>query len=249
MISAIDITNQLRDLLDSEIEAQDDRGSLRVLTPFEYPDGDGVVVRIEQAPDGRYVVSDGGAADATLVGRLRARTVDGPAGKIARRYGANFQDGQLVTTVDGENELADACQRVALAAAGLAEGALWAKRTIPKEVEFVNVVAGELQQRDIQVETNRKLEGASGHTHTASLFVPVTETVIEPVGGERAWNAATAVYAEFGDLRQMNGYRLMAVLDDRESEIGAEVESLLSQVAEVASWREHDRWLSDLAAR
>lgn len=249
MISETDITKQLRDLLDREVDACYDHGSLRVLTPFEYPDGDGIVVCIERAPDGRYRVSDGGGADRTLIGRVGKKLSSEPAIRIAQRYGAMFEDRQLVTTVERGDELADACQRIALAAAGLAEGATWIKRRPSREVEFVDVIAGELRQREIQVEPKRTLEGASGHAHTASLFVPATETVIEPVGGERAWTVATAVYAEFGDLRQVNGYRLMAVLDDREHTPAPEIESLLSQVADVASWQAHDAWLAELSGR
>lgn len=247
MISETDITKQLRDLLDREVDASYDRDCLRVLTPFEYPDGDGIVVRIEQASDGRYRVSDGGGADATLIGRVGKKSSTAPAVMIAQRYGALFEGRQLVTMVEKENELAGACQRIALAAAGLAEGATWLKQRPSKEVEFVDVIASELRQRAVKVEEKRTLEGASGHTHTASLFVPNTETVIEPVGGERAWNAARAVYVEFGDLRQMNGYRLMAVLDDREHAPSPEIESLLSQVAEVASWQAHDAWLAEIS--
>lgn len=249
MISELNITQQLRELLAAEVEAHFDRGCLRVLTPFEYPDGDGVVVRVEQVSDGRYVVSDGGDADMTLVGILGTKAVSEPASKIARRYNATFDSGQLVTTVDRESDVADACQRIALAAVGVAEGLTWGKRRTPKILEFIDVVSSELCRREIEVEAKRMLEGASGHPYTASLFIPTTETVIEPVGAERSWNAAAAVYVEFSDLGKTNGYRLMAILDDRENEPATEVASLLSQVAEVASWREHDAWLPEIASR
>ncbi len=249
MITDIDIAEQLRDLLGSEVDARSDDGCVRVLTPFEYPDGDGVVVRIERAADGRYKVSDGGAADATLAGKIASKTIRTPASEIARRFDAMFDSGQIVTMVDAEADVADACQRVANAAVSLAEATTYLRRRAPKETEFVDVIAGELQQRNIAVEAKRSLEGASGHPYMASLFVPNTETVIEPVGGERPWNVATSVYVEFGDLSKANGYRLMAVLDDREVDPGANVANLLGQVAEVASWQEHDAWISEIASR
>lgn len=172
MIIDVDIAQQLRDLLGSEIDARSDDGCLRVLTPFEYPDGDGVVVRIERAADGRYKVSDGGAADATLAGKIEARTISTPASEIARRFDAMFDSGQITTMVEAEAEVADACLRVASAAVSVAEASTYLRRRAPKETEFVDVIAGELQERNIEVEAKRSLEGASGHPYTASLFVP-----------------------------------------------------------------------------
>lgn len=249
MIAESDIVQQLRALLGSEVDARCDDGRLRVLTPFEYPDGDGVVVLVEESPDGRFVIADGGAADATLIGRVGARAIGIPAAEIARRFDAVFDGGQLTTTVEREADIADACHRVARAAAGVAEAATFLRRQRPKEIEFIDVIAGKLHQREIEVESQRKLEGASGHPYTATLFVPGSETVIEPVGGERPWSVATAVYVEFGDLSKVNGYRLMAVLDDREADLGPDVSSLLSQVADVASWRQHDSWIAEVAPR
>ncbi len=206
-------------------------------------------MRIERTADGRYKVSDGGAADATLVGKIASRTISTPASEIARRFDAMFDSGQIATMVDAEADVAEACQRVASAAVSIAEAATYLRRRAPKETEFVDVIAGEFHRRNIKVEAKRSLEGASGHPYTASLFVPNTETVIEPVGGERPWSVATSVYAEFGDLSKVNGYRLMAVLDDREVDVGASVANLLGQVAEVASWQQHDSWISEIASR
>ncbi len=249
MIAALDIAQQLRDLLNSEVDAHCEDGRLRVLTPFEYPDGDGVVVYVEEAPDGRYVVSDRGAADATLVGTLGARKIRRPAAEIARRCDAVFDGGQLITTVAGRAEIADACQRIASAAVSLAEASTFLRHKATKGLEFVDVIAGTLHKHKVEVESEHPLKGASGHSYTATLFVPGTETVIEPIGGERAWNLASAVYVEFGDLSQVNGYRLMAVLDDRDADLNPAVSNLLSQVADVAYWQQHDSWIAEVVSR
>lgn len=249
MVTPANIAQELRDLLGSEVDARVENGRLRILTPFEYPDGDGVVVLVGQDEEGRYVISDGGAADATLAGKLGSRVINAPATEIASRFDAVFAKGQLTTTVGVEASIVDACQRIARAAASVAEAATYLRRPAPRTVEFVDVVAAEMRQREISAESERKLRGASGHDYTASLFVPDTETVIEPIGGENTWNVARAVYVEFGDLSKVNGYRLMAVLDDREADLGPDVPGLLSQVADVASWRQHDSWIAELGSR
>lgn len=51
--------------------------------------------------------------------------------------------------------------------------------------------------------------------------MPSTEAVLEPIAGRKSWDKAIKVYAEFGDLRQVNGYKLLAVLDDPERRRGA----------------------------
>lgn len=249
MIAESDIAQQLRDLLDSEVDARCENGRLRILTPFEYPDGDGVVVLVEQSPDGRFVVSDGGAAGATLLGQIGTRAIASPATGIAQRFGIAFEAGEFTTTVESGADIADACQRIARAAAGVTEAAAYMRRSRPKETEFVDVITNKFHQRDIEVEAGRTLDGASGHSYTATLFVPDTETVIEPIGGERHWAIATAVYVEFGDLKEANGYRLMAILDDRKADLGPDVSNLLGQVADVAYWRQHNSWIAEVAAR
>ncbi len=138
MIAESDITQQLRDLLGREVDARREEGRLRVLTPFEYPDGDGIVVCVESSVDGRYVVSDGGAADATLVGRLGSRALGAPAAQIARRLDATFTGGRVTTTVEEEADVADACRRVALAAAAVAEAATYLRPHRPKQLELVD---------------------------------------------------------------------------------------------------------------
>jgi hypothetical protein len=70
--------------------------------------------------------------------------------------------------------------------------------------------------------------------------------VLEPVGGEKAWNKAAAVYVEFGDLGALNGYKLVSVLDDREEPIGEEVEHLLGQVGVVARWSRRGEWIDEI---
>jgi hypothetical protein len=77
--------------------------------------------------------------------------------------------------------------------------------------------------------------------------VSARETVIEPVGGEKPWNVASAVYVEFGDLRDVNGYQLIAVMDDRDHPPGEDVERLLRQVGIVARYSQADQWLHGLA--
>jgi hypothetical protein len=222
----------------------DDR--LAVLTPAEYPDGDAVGVWVSERDEGLFEVSDLGNADARLVaGGPGRRAIATPATSICRRLGVSFEGGAIVgrTSLDG---LSATCWRVAQAAAAIAEAVTYHQAPSPKTAALVNMLEQEFKDRQVPAQLDAVLEGASGHTYTASLFVPEREAVLEPVGGEKAWNKAAAVYVEFGDLGAVNGYKLVSVLDDREEGVGEEVEQLLGQVGIVARWSRRREWLEEL---
>jgi hypothetical protein len=245
MIDANTLCQRLAYFLGSETEADVADGRIAVLTPAEYPDGDGVVVFVEALEDGGYLVSDQGEADSTLISRVGTRAVAAPASIIAGRLGVRFHGGQITAKADDES-VAEVCWRVAQAAAAIAEAVTFHKGQAPRDVEFVDLLASELQRRQVDVEREPELEGASGHRHKPALYVPATETVIEPIGGERAWNVATSVYVEFGDLGNANGYKLLAVLDDREANLSEDVAGLLRQVGNVGRWSRHQEWIATL---
>lgn len=229
-----------------EVVARGD--GLAVLTPCDYPDGDGVVVHIWSTEHG-FVLSDSGNGDARLiVGGPGARAI-GPLGAaVARRFGTTFDGGRIVARVETSGEVAAACWRVAQASVAIAEAATYHRPQRPREQELTDLVATSMESRQLTVEREREIEGASGHRHKAALFVPERDAVIEPVGGEKAWNVASAVYVEFGDLAGVNGYQLIAVVDDRAEAPNEDVERLLRQVGVVARWSQADQWLESLAA-
>lgn len=243
-----DIRANLIRFLDGEVEVRTVGDRIAVLTPAEYPDGDGVVVWVAERA-GRFDVTDVGEADARLVPEgPGSRAITPLAVAICRRFGASFEGGAVVARVDADG-VAEACWRVAQAAAAIAEAATYQRRQQPKEATFVDAVATELRGRELSVKTEVELEGASRHHYVASVYLPATELVIEPISGEQAWNKAAAVYVQFGDLRSANGYKTMAVLDDLDGEVTADVETLLLQVGLVTRWSDRSEWLDTIAAQ
>lgn len=240
------IRNGLTALLSKDVEAVELDDRIAVLTPAEYPDGDAIAVWVSEREDGRFEVSDLGNADALLeAGGPGQRAIAAPATAICRRLDVSFERGAVVGR-SGLDGLSSTCWRVAQAAAAIAEAATYHQPPPQKIAALVNMLEREFKDRSVPVQVDTVLEGASGHTYTASLFVPDRETVLEPVGGDKAWNKAAAVYVEFGDLGAVNGYKLVSVLDDREEAIGEEVEHLLGQVGIVARWSRRVEWLGEL---
>ena len=247
MTFTADIRDALVRFLDSEVEVEVVAGRVAVLTPAEYPDGDGVVVWVTDRADGRYEITDLGSADARLVTSGPGAKALGPiAAGICRRFGVQFESGVIVTRVERER-VAEACWRVAQTAAAIAEAQTYHRRQQPKEATFVDAVTRELRGRQIPVQNEVELHGASTHAYVTSVYLPETETIIEPISGEQAWNKARAVYVEFGDLTSMNGYTALAVLGDMDGDAAQSVEDLLRQVGLVTHWADRSQWLETIS--
>lgn len=246
MTSAADIRESLSRFLESEIQVERSGNRIGVLTPAEYPDGEGIVVWVTDRDDGRFEISDLGAADARLTpGGPGPRAIGPIAVGICRRLDVSYEAGVVVTRV-ALDRIAEACWRVAQAATAIAEAQTYQRKQQPKEATFVAAVSAELRRHQITVQTEVELQGASDHQYVASVYLPATEMIIEPISGEQAWNKAAAVYVEFGDLKNANGYSTMAVLDDLDSEVDERVPNLLGQVGKVARWSKRREWLEAL---
>lgn len=220
---------------------------IAVLTPADYPDGDGVVVQVAPATTG-FMLSDAGEGDARLIAVGPGARAIGPlASAICARYGATFDAGRVLARVDDATNVAEGCWRVAQASAAIAEAATYHRPPRTRERELADLIATSVTALHLSVEREHDLMGASGHAYKAALYVPERDAVIEPVGGEKPWNVAAAVYVEFGDLRDVNGYQLIAVMDDRDQPPGEDVERLLRQVGLVARFSQADQWLAGLA--
>jgi hypothetical protein len=247
MLHADTIRSDLLDALGAGVEVVVRGDQLAVLTPADYPDGDGVVVQVARSTTG-FVLSDAGEGDARLIAVGPGARAIGPiASAICARHGATFDAGRVTARVDGVDAIADGCWRVAQASAAIAEAATFHRPARSREHDLADLVASSVTSLHLSVEREHDLLGASGHAYKAALYVPEREAVIEPVGGEKLWNVASAVYVEFGDLRGVNGYQLIAVMDDRDEQPSEDAERLLRQVGVVARFSQAEQWLSGLA--
>jgi len=96
------------------------------------------------------------------------------------------------------------------------------------------------------VEREVAIEGRSGHEHHATLYAPKSESILEPIAASAHYNRISAVYAKFGDLGQVNGYRRLALVDDRGDALSDEYAAMLVQVSEVVRWSRRDEWIDRL---
>jgi hypothetical protein len=223
-------------------------GRVECLTPLEYPSGDAVAVWIEGYDD-RYVVTDYGES---LTGVLSHPPQDHKALvdqvlAICGPLGLAYDKGS-VRTEAAFDEIGDAVWRIATAASLIAQSSVAfhpRRRQQPVESPFVVAVEHVLRDRSVTVERERKVTGASGHRHTATIYLPQREAILEPIQGH--WNQVSSVYAKFGDLSRSNGYRLLSLLDDRSGEVDEELARMLVQVSDVVQWTRRDEWLGNVS--
>jgi hypothetical protein len=224
-------------------------GSNRIgcVTPFEYPDGDAVVVWVRELGEVLEVSDYGeGLADQEHRSDYERSIVSSLGQNAARAHGVRAFEGRLGAQCKPQ-ELGGIVLRVAGASAQLAASIACqkpARRKETEENEFVRLVDETLRERHVGVERDHRLQGSSGHSHKATLYVPHSHSILEPVGGH--WNQVASVYTKFSDLAPVNGFKRYSLLDDRKESPSEDVRSLLVQVSSVIAWSGHDNWLDQV---
>jgi hypothetical protein len=250
MATAEMIQESLMRHLSHEVECrllEGDDGRIGCVTPLELPNRDNVVVWVRHR-EHDFEITDYGEALAEYAaykGQER-RNLTELVQAICRGQGVEYSGGRITTRASWET-LGEFVWRVATAAAqaGQAAHTTRPRRRQREEREFAVEVERTFRQRQLPVEREYRLQGRSGHKHRATIFVPSTHTVVEPVTGH--WNQVTATYAKLGDLQHANGFRLYALLDDRHEPPDEDVEGLLVQVSRVVTWSRRDEWISSVA--
>ncbi len=252
MSTANDIQERLQTYLSGEIACEPvDGGASRIgcLTPLEYPSGDGITVWVEQFGD-RLEVTEYGESLTDLLGKRPQdhKAMVDQIGAICLPLGLSFAGGRITTdaTLD---EVGDAMWRIANAALLVAQlsSAHRPHRRQHESSPFVVEVEHDLRDRDLKIERGRKLEGASGHRHTATIFLPNREAILEPIGYAGNWNQVSTVYAKFGDLSHANGYKRYSLVDDREGRLDEGLARMLVQVSDLVEWSRRDAWLDSVS--
>jgi hypothetical protein len=247
-MSAATLQRALTDYLSTEFEIEPFGDSRLVCdTPIYYPEGGSVAVFVIEQ-DGKLEITDYGEgyANATARRGVRRGPIQAAARDICAGLGLEFAAGRVSTVVRADS-FADAVWRVAAASARIAEAVTFARAERGRDEDiFTDEVEHAFRTKNISIEREPKLVGDSGHEYRPALFVPSEHLIVEPIAPEVAWIRAASVYAEFGDLAQANGYRLMAVVDDRAGAPSEKVVRLLGQVGDVANFSRREGWLSRL---
>ncbi len=223
------------------------QGEVACSTPLTYPNGDHVQVWVEEQIE-QLEVSDLGIGSLEFLHHppQDAKALNETASRVCYRFGVSFVAQRVVVSSDPAS-LAEDVWRVALASGEVAAlAAHYQPRRRRRAKDFVGVVERDLRQLHVDVEREHELRGLSGHPHHATLYLPATDAVIEPISAQGHWNQVSTVYAKFGDLGQANGYRLFSVVDDRSGPLATDLTNLLVQVSKVVRWSARQDWLTRL---
>jgi len=250
MTRAKDIQELVRRHLTDEVACDalpSDDGRVGCVVPLDYPSGDSVSVWIELRGD-RFLITDYGEALADAFSRPPQdhHALIERASHIARLNGVNLTDERLSGDAE-ERTLGEMIWRVAATAAHVAlVSSAFKARKHPKTKAFAAEVARDFKQHDLAVERERKLEGASGHEHRVSIYLPATHAIMEPVGGGGNWTQVSTVYTRLNDVAQANGYTPYTLVDDREQPLEDDLAAMLTQVCDVLEWSHRDDWIDSL---
>lgn len=222
-------------------------GRIACATPLEYPNGDGVVVWAAPYQD-LFEISDYGEAYIGMISQpTRTRNVLAETARsICRDSDVEFIKGR-VSTRTSMDEIADAIWRVACASVQVAAATSYYRpKRQARDKEFANEVGSTIKSRSVEVVRDERLTGLSGHKHKATIYMPASHTVVEPVASDN-WNQIASVYTKLGDLSKANGYQLFSILDDRHVDsTDTDIVNMLVQVSGVVQWSQRDDWLNQL---
>jgi Domain of unknown function DUF1828 len=251
-IAVEDIEQTLRAFVSAEIECEaipDDPTQVGCVMPLQYPSGDYVTVWVEQ-PGSRFRLSDHGESFRDVIGRKRAdvRAMEAVAEGLAARWGVEVKGGALVAQADYAG-LGDTMWRLAAAAHRVGHDAAAfrpPRHHRQREEHFVREVEGTFRNQNLAVERDVRLPGQSGHTYTATLYIPAEDMVVEPIPANAQYNQISSVYLKFGDLSHANGYGRLALVDDRYASPSSELDGALRQVGRVVRWTRREQWIVPL---
>lgn len=242
--------NDLRGLilreLESEVECEALDGRILCNMPLTYPDGDSVTVYVAER-DGQFEVTDYSEGMRLILSRpnLFPSAIHAYADAICRSLDVHYTSGR-VSGLAGVEGIADTIWRVTIASSRIAEASTYLRVRKYRASKFTQEVHAALTYRHVEVQSGHRVQGASGHNHRVSFFIPKRNALLEPIGSEGAWAQASAVYVKFADVSQTNGYKFLSVLDDREQSPEQDVTNLLLQVSVVMLWSHRDEWLGQV---
>ena len=226
------------------------QGTIRVRTPFMYPDGDIVDVFVEER-GGEYLLTDYGEALGWLqmqsytneLTRNQLRLVE----DVCLTLGVDFDRGQLTVRCANPRELADGVQRVGQAGVRVAD--LWFTLRTPTVETVADEVQAWLQERRFPFERDVRVTGRSQRVWTIDYRVttPVRTSLVFLLStGTQAWarRLSERVVATCTDLSHIPTRQpdtsFVSLFDDTHDVWRDEDFALVERFSRVTTWSRPD---------
>lgn len=232
---------------------EDDRGRLRILTPYLFPDSDYVELYVEETPAGLYLTDLG-----ETVAELRAYKVSLKQStkrqkivdEILMAQGVELFRGALRAKVDTVDQMPWALTRLGQAIIQI--GDLVHSVRVGTAATFADEIEEYLSEIEIPFERKYRAVGGSGETYQVDFFVP----------GPRKGNLVMALSANFRshanslvsktvrawhDIHRVDGrYDYTSLLDDSTDVWKEEWIEQLSALSNVFIWADRVHWLEEM---
>ncbi len=232
-------------------------------TPYYYPNDDGISLYIEELPEGRVQVSDGGETAHLNLWKecfdiFRSSWAMAAAKEIAHANLVEFEGGNLIKTGPAP-ELGEIMLDVIMAAHGVAHLPYLRRRywpsfapgKSPRGSELGRQLEAVLAESGFEYAPRPKLTGESGQVYTVHYRVDgVTYLqILDPGRSGRAKMAVDRTFGMWADCAgDLTAERKLTLLNDETFAWKAAHINRLSQVSTVIQWSERDKLLALLSA-
>ncbi len=233
---------------------------VRVRTPMMYPDGDLVDVFVLERGSER-VVTDHGDALGWLSGRSASgaltATQDAMAQDVCRTQGVELHRGRLLRRCESEAAVADAVQRVALAAVRVAD--IWFTFRARTQATIGDEVNEWLMSKERQLDVKRQVKNRGGSSREWTIDYEIrsearTSMVLLLSTGTRGAvrriiDHAVAGWFDLKHLQQaQSDLAFVSLFNDTEDVWREEDFRLVEEVSEIARWSHPDQFEQILKA-
>ncbi len=248
------IQKRLRCWLSTEIDcAQLADGRVSCTMPLYYASGDSVVVWVAERDDGAFEVTDYSCGFMQYADRKASlrRQFDQYARAMCLAAGVEWVNGRISKVVH-RDRIPEAVWDVANASRDATvtyevHSAPRRRGPAKTQEQFENEVSSQLELLNVGAERKVPIAGASGHVYRASVYLPATETVVEPLNDPRQFTSVSAIFTKFADISSVNGHRLYTVVND-DHDLDDDVASLLVSVGSLMSWSDRELWIPRIIA-
>lgn len=252
-MSPDDLCKSLRDRLSALFDCTSaPQGSVRVRTPFMYPDGDIVDVFVEER-GGKFVVTDYGES----LGWLQMQSVRDQltanqrqmAEDVCLTLGVELVHGQLTMPCDNASGLSDAIHRLGQAAVRVSD--IWFTLRNRAVALVADEVDAWLREREFDSKRNARREGRSGRTWTVDYEVVAqaqTSHVFLLTTGSQAWarRLSERVVAACTDLSHLvfdkADANFVSLFDDTSNVWRDEDFKLVEPFSRIATWSQPEEF-------
>ena len=228
-------------------ECREQNGSLAIVTPFEYPDGDLIeFYLIEEA--GQLVLTDFAETLATLAS-FKFDVESTPKRRklfesVVQDLNVHYFQGELRVPVASERELVPALVRLGQVA--LRTSDLLFTSRFGAGATFKEEVDEYLTEKELPHQVDYKVSGRSGQLYTLDFYIerpqPLLLEALSTVSSGYAEQVVNRTVRMWYDLKRVDGkFKYCTVLDDTEDVWKEQHFEILNSLSELIVWSDRER--------